>query len=109
MGLKAGVVGSARQLIIMAPWWPDTCARFDHLRASDHGAIAAGGFMGTRDGRAFAIPLISVIALDQQGKIVRNDFYEVDKIDEARACLEVLRPAPLHTNDQCRVFRSRAA
>lgn len=65
--------------------------------------------MGTRDGRAFEIPLISVIALDQRGKIVRNDVYDVDKIDEARACFEALRPAPLHTSDQCRVSRSRAA
>jgi ketosteroid isomerase-like protein len=71
---------------------PDARQRAHHVRLSARGLLASGMWFGTRDGGAFEIPGIVVSELDADGKLVRQDVYDVEQPDAAWARFDELRP-----------------
>jgi ketosteroid isomerase-like protein len=93
----AAYVDALRSLAELAP---DVRLRLDHvIETSEHGIIYAPTWIGSREGGAFDAPSIIVAEVDAQHRIRRFDQYDVDRVDEARARFEAIRPGagqPLH-------------
>jgi ketosteroid isomerase-like protein len=88
-------VATQRTLTELAP---DTRFRLDHIRVAERATLHEALGFGTRDGGAYELPFLRVTEFDAQGLIARFDFYDVDRIDEARARfdeLSAVAPRPL--------------
>ncbi len=79
---------------------PDTRTRGDHLRISQRGALRQLTQLGTRDGGAFETPFFSNVAVEEGGRILGIDIYDIENFDEARAHFDALTTvaAPLPTS-----------
>ena len=76
-------VASVRAMFELAP---DACLRVYHmLGMNERGALAIGGWEGTRDGGPFEIVAVNVNTWDAAGRTLRTDLYGLDQLDEARA------------------------
>src|SRR6185436_14640652 len=76
-------VEQVRALVDLAS---DVTLRADHVLAIDRRrALTVVRWVGTRDGGAFEIPMVSVGALTADGRIRRCDVYGLDQLDAARA------------------------
>jgi len=75
-------VDTLRLLVELAP---DARYRMVHVRMSDRGWLVQGGWVGTRDGGPFEIATISVSEVDEHGRVLRNDVYELTQLDQALA------------------------
>jgi tetratricopeptide (TPR) repeat protein len=62
----------------------DSAVRVDHLRVSPRAVLCVGAVQGTRDGGAFELPIIFVYVHDGS-RLLSQDLYDGDQIDEARA------------------------
>ncbi len=81
-----------RALVELAP---DTAVRLDHIRVSSRGRLFQVTWMGSRDGAPYEIPFVVVTEVDEQGTQQRNDLYDPEQIDQARARFaELVAPAP---------------
>jgi ketosteroid isomerase-like protein len=69
---------------------PDARLRFDHLEDSRRGAFGISMLAGTREGGAFEDRRVVVSELDAEGKVRRLEFYDLDRLDEARTRFEAL-------------------
>jgi ketosteroid isomerase-like protein len=88
----AGWMQTQQVLVELAP---DVRIRFDHVRIGARGFLRQAHQQGTRDGGAFEMQWLIVRELDDLGRILRNDYYDLDRIDEAFARFaELSRPAP---------------
>ncbi|MBI3768725.1 MAG: nuclear transport factor 2 family protein [Deltaproteobacteria bacterium] len=83
----AAWVQALRALVDLAS---DARYHLDHVRLSDRGWLAEGAMRGTRDGGMFEIPSIAVGELDELGKQLRGDLYELDQFDQARARFDAI-------------------
>jgi class 3 adenylate cyclase/tetratricopeptide (TPR) repeat protein len=84
-------VASVRALLDLRP---DATFRLQHVLASDERALTVGGWTGGEPDGTFEIPVVNVVAAGAEG-IRRWHFYNLDQLDEARACYEKLAaPAP---------------
>ena len=88
----SGFVELLRSLVELSP---DVRYRVFHFLGGKQRSLTIGGMSGTRDGGAFEINRVVVRALDASGRVVRADHYDLDRLDEARARFEALRPDPL--------------
>ena len=69
---------------------PDARLRTDHVTMSARGELVIATWWGTREGGAFEAPRVVVLEHDASGRICREDFYNLDQLDEARARFEAL-------------------
>jgi hypothetical protein len=83
----AALVRSQQALVDLAP---DVRYRLDHFRSSGRVDLVQTAQVGTRDGGPFESPLLSVGVHDAAGRLVRFEVYDVDQLDQARACFEAL-------------------
>jgi ketosteroid isomerase-like protein len=82
-----------RALVDLAP---DVVFRLDHVLAfDDRRALSVARWVGTRDGGPFEIPFVHVHVLGEDGRVERLHIYDLDQLDEARACFAALRPDAL--------------
>jgi hypothetical protein len=88
---SAAWVRTLRVLIDLAP---DARYRMDHVRMSDRAWLVEGGWVGTRDGGPFEIATISVSEVDDLGRTQRNDVYELEQLDQARARFDAIGASP---------------
>lgn len=87
----AAWVDTLRALVELAP---DAHYRMIHLRMSDRGWLVQGGWVGTREGGPFEIATISVSEVDDHGRVLRNDVYELTQLDQALARFAEIASAP---------------
>jgi hypothetical protein len=85
----AAYVEALRALVELAP---DTRLRIDHTTICAHGYLVITVWEGTREGGAYEAPSLMVAELDGQGRIRRFDQYDLERLDQARARYEELRP-----------------
>ncbi len=76
----------ARLLRSTAELVPDARYRDDHVRISRRGILKRTALVGTRDGGAFENPLFLVEELDEQGRFVRADSWDIEDRDQVLAC-----------------------
>ena len=57
---------------------PDARYRADHVRLSARGILRQATLLGTRDGGAFETPMFIVAEVDEQGRVARNDTYDIE-------------------------------
>ena len=77
----------AQSLVKLAP---DVRQRLDHLRLCERGGLQQITYLGTRDGGEFEIVFVAVTEIDSQGRLLCNDTYGVDQLDQARARFDAL-------------------
>ncbi len=77
----ASWVEALQRLLELAP---DTRLHVDHVRTSARGVLFEGAWLGTHDGGEFEIPVISAVELDELGRQLRLDVYDVTQLDDAR-------------------------
>ena len=71
---------------------PDVELRLEHvLELDERGSLCVARTVGSRDGGAFEIPVINVSVLGPNGLVRLQHFYDLEQLDEARACWESLR------------------
>jgi hypothetical protein len=85
-------VASLRSLVELAP---DVQFRIDHVILSDRATFLVFRWVGTRDGGPFEIAKVSIEEIDEFGRVLRIDVYDLDQLDEARARFAAIRPDPL--------------
>ena len=85
LGTTRGAEAWARNFRTLAELAPDSRYRVDHFRASARGFCSVGTWVGTREGGPYEIPLVAVLELDAQDRIVRGDIFDFDQLDLARA------------------------
>jgi class 3 adenylate cyclase/ketosteroid isomerase-like protein/tetratricopeptide (TPR) repeat protein len=73
---------------------PDSCSRIDHvLELSAMGCLHVHRIVGSVDGGTFERPALRVVAFTPDGHVARADFYDIDRLDDARArYAELIRP-----------------
>ncbi len=86
----AAFVEAFRTLVALAP---DVRLRWDHGRTSSRGMLAQAIWLGTRDGGAFENPFLMVGEFDDEGTILRADFYDVHHLDRAQARFQEIESA----------------
>ncbi len=74
---------------------PDATARLEHVLGLDaRGVLAVLRRSGSREGGAFEIPVVTVDELAPDGRVRRLHLYDLEQLDEARACYAaLLRPS----------------
>jgi ketosteroid isomerase-like protein len=103
---RTAYIESVKALFDLAP---DAHLRIDHLICSEHGELVVSLWLGTREGGAFEMPRLVVIAYDGLRGMSRIDGYDPEQLDEARARFAELRPDPTrirpnaatHASDRC--------
>ncbi len=90
----AAWVHTMRTLVDLAP---DSHYRRDHVRISDRGSLAVGGWVGMRDGGLFEIATVTVNEVDEYGRILRLDVYEHAQLDQALARFAAIGSNPAVT------------
>jgi hypothetical protein len=80
-------VASFQALVDLAP---DARVRFDHLEESGRGALGIAMLSGAREGGLFEDTRVVVGELDSTERLRRVDFYDLEKLAEARARYEAL-------------------
>ena len=89
----AAYVHALTSLVDLAP---DARLRLDHVELSDCGLLWVAAWHGTQGGGSFETPWIIVSEHDASGTVHRVDQYDLDQLDDARACFgELRRPDPL--------------
>ncbi len=88
----AAYLDSLRALVELAP---DARLRADHLEQSDRAALAIVTLLGTREGGAFETPRVVVAEFDARDRVRLFDFYDLDRLDLARARFAELASDPL--------------
>ena len=73
---------------------PNARLRTDHVIVTAREALVIATWWGTREGGAFEAPRVVVLEHDASGRICREDFYNLDQLDQARARFEVLSARP---------------
>ena len=74
---------------------PDVTARLEHVLGLDaRGVLAVLRRSGSREGGAFEIPVVTVDEVAPDGRVRRLHLYDLEQLDEARACYAALRSAP---------------
>jgi ketosteroid isomerase-like protein len=74
---------------------PDARDRREHIRISEWGVLNAITRVGTREGGAFEIPMITVVEVDEHGRRKTTDLYDIEDRDRALARFaELAAPAP---------------
>jgi len=69
---------------------PDVRLRTDHVTMSAHRRLGIATWLGTREGGPFEAPRAVVVEHDASGRIRREDFYNLDQLDLARARFEAM-------------------
>jgi class 3 adenylate cyclase/ketosteroid isomerase-like protein len=81
-------VPTLQRLVDLAP---DVRLRLDHLRTCERGLLHQLTWQGTREGGAFDTPLLLVVELDADGREIRLDVWDVERLEAARARFEEIR------------------
>jgi len=85
LGTTHGGGAWAQTLRALVELAPDTRVRLDHVRHHGRGFLLQMEWQGTRDGGPYEIPVTVVIAVDEHGKLVRDDLYDHAQLAEIRA------------------------
>ncbi len=85
-------VAALRSLIDLRP---DAFVRRKHLMLADRAALAVTSWLGRESEGEFEIPYVLVFEAGPDGRICREDAYDLDQLDAARARFaELAAPAP---------------
>ncbi len=94
LGIRHGPEAWAETERALVELAPDSVVRFKHVRSNARGALSQLTFEGSREGSNYEIPFLSVTELGAGGKLERNDLYDPEQLDQARARFaEVSLPA----------------
>ena len=93
--IRWGVLHSRDEYLVMfralGDLAPDVTARLDHVLGLDErGAWASCSDRAAADGGAFEMPVVTVNEVGADGRVQRLHVYDLEQLDEARACYAAL-------------------